>query len=165
MKQVLTVFCMFFIITPMLKAQVEIKPAIGMNFTDFSKDPNGGDSKARPGYQLGGSVAFGKKLYVEPGLFFMKQSTEYTSSNSNDPDVEYNISGLRIPIAVGYKLLSDENSEFGLRAFGGLSAFILTHVKDLEKDDFKSASFGTFLGAGVDVSFVFIELQYQWSLT
>ena len=165
MKQTLIVLCLSLVGSSILNAQVEIKPSIGINFTDFSKDPNGGDSKAKLGYQVGGSIAFGKKLYFEPGIFFLIQSTEYTSSNSNQPDVDYNISGLRVPIAVGYKLLGDENSEFGLRAFGGASAFILTHVKDLDKDDFKSASFGAFLGAGVDISFVFAELQYQWSLT
>ena len=165
MKQTLIVLCLCVISSTILNAQVEIKPAIGINFTDFSKDPQGGDSKAKLGYQIGGSLAFGKKLYFEPGIFFLKQSTEYTSANLNQADVDYDISGLRIPIAVGYKLLGDENSEFGLRAFGGASAFILTHVKDLDKDDFKSASFGAFLGAGLDISFVFVEMQYQWSLT
>ncbi|HTE23174.1 outer membrane beta-barrel protein [Flavitalea sp.] len=165
MKQALIVLCLCIISSTILNAQVEIKPAIGINFTDFSKDPQGGDSKAKLGYQIGGSFAFGKKLYFEPGIFYLKQSTEYTSANSNQADVDYDISGLRIPIAVGYKLLGDENSEFGLRAFGGASAFILTHVKDLDKDDFKSACFGAFLGAGLDISFVFVELQYQWSLT
>ena len=79
--------------------------------------------------------------------------------------MDYELSGIRIPIAVGYKLLGDENSGFGLRGFGGLSAFLLTHVKDLDKDDFNNASFGAFLGGGVDISFVFVELQYQWQLT
>jgi hypothetical protein len=165
MRKTLMLLSIFMVSALILNAQVEVKPAIGINFTDFSKDPQGGDSKAKLGYQIGGTVAFGKKLYFEPGIFFLKQSTEYTSANSNQPDVDYDISGLRIPISVGYKLLGDENSELGLRAFGGLSAFILTHVKDLDKDDFKSASFGAFLGGGVDISFVFVELQYQWSLT
>lgn len=165
MRQTIITFCLCIFGLTVLNAQVEIKPTIGINFTDFSKDPQGGDSKAKLGYQVGGSIAFGKKLYFEPGIFFLRQSTEYTSANSNQPDVDFKISGLRIPIAVGYKLMGDENSEFGLRAFGGASAFILTHVKDLDKEDFKSASFGAFLGGGLDISFVFVELQYQWSLT
>jgi hypothetical protein len=165
MKQTFIVLCFSIVSSSILNAQVEFKPAIGVNFTDFSKDPQGGDCKSKLGYQVGGTFAFGKKLYFEPGIFFLKQSTEYTSSNSTQSDIDYNISGLRIPVTVGYKLLGDENSEVGLRAFGGASAFILTHVKDLDKDDFNSANFGVFLGAGLDISFVFVELQYQWSLT
>jgi hypothetical protein len=165
MKKTFIVFCICLVGTVVLNAQVEIKPAIGVNFTDFSKNPEGGETKAKVGYQVGGTVAFGKKLYFEPGIFWQKQSTEYNSGNSNQSDIDFELSGIRIPLAVGYKLLGDENSGFGLRGFGGLSAFFLTHVKDLDKDDFNNACFGAFLGGGVDISFIFAELQYQWQLT
>jgi hypothetical protein len=165
MKKRLMVLCLCMISVVILNAQVEVKPAIGVNFTDLSKSPNGGETKAKLGYQIGGSVAFGKKLYFEPGIFWLKQSTEYNSGSSTQSDVDFDISGVMIPMTVGYKLMGDENSDFGLRAFGGASAFILTHVKDLDKDDFNGANFGVFLGGGLDISFVFVELKYQWSLT
>ena len=44
-----------------LQAQVVIKPSAGVNFTDFSKNQSNGEFSARPGYQVGGSVAFGKE--------------------------------------------------------------------------------------------------------
>lgn len=148
------------------KAQVTIKPAAGINLTDFSKAPSTGKYKSKVGYQLGGSVAFGKKVYIEPGLFYVRKSTEYVHEGSGqNQDIKYDISGIRIPVSVGFNLVGNEKSLIGLRAFGGGSAFLLTHIKDLDKDDFKSASWGVFAGAGLDITIVFVEAKYEWSLT
>jgi len=149
-------------------AQIAIKPAIGINFTDFSKNPDG-TYKSKTGYQFGGSVAFGKKFYVEPGVFYVKKSTQYTSSNSSSNDVDFNLSGIRIPLTVGYNFLGNEKSIVGLHALGGVSCFILTNTEvkntDISKDDFKNAAWGLYAGAGLDISIVFVDLQYEWSLT
>ncbi|KYP14268.1 porin family protein [Flavihumibacter sp. CACIAM 22H1] len=147
-------------------AQVAIKPAIGINATDFSKDPASGEYKGRIGYQIGGSVAIGKKVYFEPGIFYVKKTTEYvTESTPELENQDFNISGIRVPLTIGFNLLGNQSSVVGLRGFGGVSAFFLTDIKDLNKDDFKSASWGTYLGVGLDVTIVFVEASYEWSLT
>ena len=149
-------------------AQVAIKPSVGINLTDFSKDPNTGKYKSRVGYQIGGSVAFGKKFYVEPGFFWVKKSTEYVYEGGGSgqiDDTKFDISGIRIPVSVGVHVLGNEKSLVGLRAFGGASAFILTNVKNLDQDDFKTASWGVFAGAGLDITIIFVEAKYEWSLT
>lgn len=161
----------FFVLTAlilasfMVRAQVSLKPAVGINFTDFSKDPGSGEFKSKVGWQIGGSVAFGKKVYIEPGLFYGKKSSEYQTSGGSSSNIDFDLSGIRIPVAVGFNLLGTDKSTVGLRAFGGASAFILTSVKDLDKDDFKSATWGVFAGAGLDFTMFFLEASYEWSLT
>jgi hypothetical protein len=148
------------------RAQLELKPAIGLTFTDVSEDPAGGEAQGRVGWQLGGTVAYGKKLYGEAGAFYAEKSTEFTSS-SPDPDLTTKISGIRIPALVGYHLLGSEKSPFGLRLFGGGSIFIVTGVDapGLSKDDFESPTYGVFAGVGIDITIVFVDLKYEWSLT
>ncbi|MFT3701046.1 MAG: outer membrane beta-barrel protein [Agriterribacter sp.] len=165
MKQILTFlfFCGISIFT--LKAQVAIKPAVGINFSDFSKDPNTGKFKSQVGYQFGGSVAIGKKVYLEPGIFWVKKSTQYVTENTNQDDIKYDISGIRIPVTIGFNLIGSEKSLIGLRAFGGASAFMLTDTKNLDKDDLKTANWGVFAGAGLDLAILFVEAKYEWSLT
>ncbi|PVD52749.1 hypothetical protein DC498_07400 [Terrimonas sp.] len=167
MKRILSSFAAFLFSFTLVNAQVAIKPSVGLNFTDFSKDPNTGKYKSKAGYQLGGSVAFGKKIYIEPGIFWVKKTTEYITEDTNSEDVKFDISGFRIPVSVGFNLIGNEKSLVGLRAFGGASAFILTDAKakDLRKDDFKNAAFGVFAGAGLDITIVFVEAKYEWSLT
>jgi hypothetical protein len=148
-----------------LSAQT-IKPGIGMNFTDFSKNPVGGEYKAKVGYQIGGSVAWGSKWYIEPGIFYVGKSTEFSSSNGNLPDQdELTISGIRIPVAVGINLLGNGKSTIGVRGFGGLSAFFITSTSDDFEDQVKKSNFGLFAGAGVDFWKLFADVSYEWSLT
>lgn len=146
-------------------AQVVIKPAIGMNFTNLSKDLDDGEFKSKVGWQIGGSILLGKKFYVEPGIFYVQKTSEFESSSSSIDDVDFDLSGIRIPVSIGIHLLGEEKSTIKLRVFGGGSAFILTDVKDLDKDDFKSATWGVYAGAGIDFSMVFLEASYEWSLS
>lgn len=148
-------------------AQLELKPAAGVNFSNFSKDPESGESSADVGWQIGGTISTGQKLYFEGGLFWVNKSTEF-KENSTDNTFSTEFSGLRVPVMVGYHLLGEEGSIFGLRGFGGASAFILTSQKnpfDIPKDDFTSLSWGVFLGAGVDISMFFVDVKYEWSLS
>lgn len=147
-------------------AQLEIKPAIGINATSFSENPENGQASANVGWQLGGTVTFGEKFYGEGGIFWTYKSTELAE---NDTTVTFNteISGIRIPAMIGYHLIGTGSGTLGLRAFGGASVFIVTQVNALEltKDDFNKASWGVFLGAGLDFSIVFVDVKYEWSLT
>ena len=148
-----------------LKAQMELKPAIGCNFTDFSKNPSTGKFQAEFGWQIGGSIAFGQKIYFEPGIYYMEKSTQYSQEGSSPLDIKYNLNGIRIPVAVGIKILGDKESLVQLRAFGGLSGFFVTGTSNLQKDSLNTASFGLFAGAGLDISHFFVDLSYEWSLT
>ena len=151
-----------------LQAQTTIKPTVGLNFTDWSKDDATGEFKSKAGWQIGGSVAFGKKFYIEPGLFYVGKSTKFevNSSSPSFDDFDANLNGIRVPLAVGVNLLGNEKTAFSLRGFGGLSGFFVTSVgDDIDKDDVNTAQWGTFLGAGIDIWKIFVDLSYEWSLT
>lgn len=165
MKYILLILAFVMVAVFTVNAQIAIKPSVGLNFTDYSKDPNSGEYKAKAGYQFGGSVAIGKKIYIEPGFYWVKKSTEYITENTNEKDIKFDLSGIRIPVSVGFNLIGHEKSIIGLRVFGGASAFILTTVKNLDKDDFKTANWGAFAGAGLDIALVFVEVKQEWSLT
>jgi len=147
-------------------AQLEIKPAIGINATSFSEDPSNGETSANVGWQLGGTIAIGDKFYGEGGIFWTYRSNEY-KSDADTITFNTEMSGIHIPVMVGYHLLGKGTGSFGLRAFGGASVLILTKVDalDLTKDDFNKANWGVFLGAGVDFSILFLDIKYEWSLT
>ena len=148
------------------QAQLELKPAIGVNFTGYSKNPESGEASAQLAWQLGGTISTGDKWYGEGGVFWVQKSNEITE-NTTDFTFKTELSGLRIPVMVGYHLLGKETGMAGLRAFGGASVFILTSVsaEGLTKDDFTSPTYGVFLGAGIDISMFFVDLKYEWSLS
>lgn len=146
-------------------AQVTLKPGVGVNFMDFSKSPTTGEYKSQTGYQIGGSVAFGQKFYVEPGFFYGKKSVKYQSGTTGISDADYKLNGIRIPVAVGFPILNKNKGLLGVRALGGFSAFILTDIENFDMDDFNKATWGVFAGAGLDISMFFLDIQYEWSLS
>ena len=87
--------------------------------------------------------------YGEGGVFYDNKSNEI-KENTTDVTFKTELSGLRIPVMIGYHVFGEETGVFGLRAFGGGSAFILTSVsaEGLNKDDFTSPAYGVFLGFG-----------------
>ena len=165
MKQAFTLIVCFFAGISILHAQVTIKPAAGVNFTDFSADPSTGEYKSKTGYQVGGSVILGKRIHFEPGIFWVKKSTEFQDNSTNPSDATYDVSGIRIPVTIGLNLLGKERKTFNFRTLVGFSAFILTDVKGYELDEFNKTQWGLYAGAGIDFSLLFLEFQYEWSLT
>ncbi len=167
MKKHILLIASLFLCVSLLSAQTTIKPGVGLNFTDFSKDPASSEFKAKVGYQIGGSVAFGKKFYIEPGLFYVGKATEFTTSITPTPEEQdFNISGFRVPVAVGLNLIGNEKTTVSLRGFGGLSGFFVTSVSDdIDKDEINKSNFGVFAGAGLDFWKLYLDISYEWSLT
>jgi len=151
-----------------LQAQLTIKPAIGVNFTDWSKNPITGEYKSKVGYQVGATATFGKKISFEPGIFYVQKSTELVNQGTSVDDITFDLKGIRIPLGIGIDLLGHEQSAIGLRALGGVSAFFLTDAEghtNIPPDDFNDVSWGLYAGAGLNFTIVFLEAQYEWSLT
>jgi hypothetical protein len=142
-----------------------IKPAIGMNFMDFSKDPSTGKIEGQVGWEVGSSVMFGKKKwFFEPGIFFVHRSSQYSDNTTSANDIDFDIQGIRIPLGIGVNIFQGK-STFNVRALGGASMFLLTSIKDLQIDDFNKAQWALYAGAGLDISLFFLDFKYEWSLT
>jgi hypothetical protein len=148
-----------------ISQKVVLKPTLGINFTDFSRNPEEGSFTAQPGWQIGGSVAFGRKFFVEPGVFYMQKSTKYTTNTTPVAESDFNISGVRIPVTIGYNLIGNVVGAFNIRVLAGGSATIITSVNQGEKSDYTSPTWGVYAGAGVDFLIAFIDFKYEWSLT
>jgi len=145
-------------------AGVTIKPAVGINLTNVSKQPNG-SAQAQVGWQIGGSVALGHLVYIEPGVFYVGKSTQFTSTAASSI-ARINLNGIRIPVSVGINLLGDNKPPVGVHVFGGGSVFIITSTSDdLPKSLVNTTSWGLHAGAGLDLFMFFLDLSYEWSLT
>ena len=148
-------------------SQLEVKPAIGMNFTNVSKDPESGSSSGKIGWQVGGSVLYGTKFYGEIGVFYLQKTTEFSSNDIEELNFDKKTNGIRIPVNVGLHVLGSEESLAALRVFGGGSGYFVTSVSggELDKEDINSPQWGVHAGLGLDIWILFLEWKYEWSLT
>jgi hypothetical protein len=148
-------------------AQMDLKPAVGITYSDYSKDPSTGTITGQVGYEVGGTVVIGAGPYLEGGVFYATKSVEYQEATTNTT-FGNDLNGVRIPLMIGFSLIPvSEGSSLGLRVFGGGSAFIFTSAsaQGMKLEDFNSPSWGVFAGAGVDIGMFFVDASYEWSLT
>ncbi len=167
-KHLLLTFALFFCcFTLRTSAQVTLKPGGGINFTDWSKDPENGKVKAQLGWHIGTAFTIGKKVYIEPGIYLVGRSTKFTTQGDSvtADDFKADLHGLYIPVSLGAHFIGNETTAISLRGFGGASAFLLTASGDLNKSDFTNPDFAIFAGAGLDFWVFFVEMKYEWSLT
>lgn len=173
-KNIILAFFLGLIATPSF-SQLELKPAIGLNVSRFDSDPvfsNGTDSMMtapKAGYQIGASLAIGRKLYVEPGVFYSKMAQDFTTSDIEKSDFTYNADYLRVPVNFGFQFIGSTTSFAGLKIFLGPSMFIPLSVKENEypvtKADVESPQFDFNVGAGLNIWFLFLDVSYGWGLT
>jgi hypothetical protein len=177
MKKIIILILLLSSIISVSYSQLELKPAIGINVARFDSDPRF-DSKqdslvgdARAGYQIGASLAIGRKMYVEPGIFYNKMNQSFTPTNTENEKTAFTFeaSYIRIPVNFGFQLIGRSQSLAGLRIYLGPSMFIPLNVKDnsypLVKADVKSPQFDIAAGAGLNIWLLFLDVSYGWGLT
>jgi len=149
-------------------SQMIIKPAIGLNFTSMSNDPQSYETTGRLGWQLGGTVAFGDQFYFEPGIFWVKNNWEIQNAQFSGTEFDNDISSLRIPVFVGWNVVGDGTDDRNFHIFGGPAAQIVTKVNPgtgFVVDDFNKFIWGMNIGAGLSIGKIFIDAGYEWGFT
>ncbi len=141
-----------------------INPQAGVTWSNYSFDDDESiEDEARVGYALGGSLRFGPKLYVSPGIYY--QSTGFEATATEDLTLEtvtdaVGVNAIHIPVYLGFAMTGG-----GVRFYGGPAVTVVTSVSDnalgIEKDDFESSIFGGVLGAGMDLTRITLDLNYE----
>jgi hypothetical protein len=155
-------------------SQLELKPAIGITAAKFDSHPvlSQGDTlvtSGKAGYQFGASLLIGRKLFVEPGVFYTKLTQAMNPTNIEKEDFTYSAGFVRIPVNFGFQFIGSTTSLAGLRIFLGPSLMIPVGIKEndytIAKADVTSPQFDIAVGAGLNVWFIFLDVSYGWGLT
>ncbi len=143
-------------------AQVELKALVGMNFATFHGTD--ADVSAKAGYQFGGGVLIGEKFYVEPGIQFVRRTSTITAESTS---IDFSQNLVKIPVYAGVHVLGAEDEPFALRLFAGPSLSIPGKIKDggdfFSKDNINSSIWAVDGGVGLDIFFLFVEANYEYS--
>lgn len=156
-------------------SQLELKPAVGMTVASFDSDPlfemqdDSLVTSGKVGYQFGASLAIGRKLFVEPGVFYTRFNQNMDPAYTDSSNFTYGPSFIRIPVNFGFQFIGSTSSFAGLKIFIGPSMLIPTGVKEnsygIVKEDVTSPQFDISVGAGLNVWFLFLDVSYGWGLT
>ena len=149
-------------------AQVSLRPQAGFNSSNLTKDLERAEFSDQLGFQFGVDLQMGNKFYIQPGIFWESNKNEL-KERIDDRTAELTVSRIRIPVMLGYRLISDEASTIDARIFTGPNASFtvsknLDETSLLSKDDFKGAIYGWNMGIGVDIAIFFVDAGYQFGL-
>ncbi len=155
-------------------AQLKIKPSFGINFANIKNSDNKFAIDGKTGFSIGGTVQFGEKFVVEPGIFWQKDNYEgeYSAVGITKEVINGDYSSLKIPLYLGYYIIGDSKSTIGIKVFGGPSAKFnlgagsdeVEGIGEIGKDDIENIIWGVKAGAGVDFMSFFADLGYNWGL-
>jgi hypothetical protein len=151
--------------------QFTFGPKIGYNTSKLSTDFDSISESIKHNFQIGAFARFGKKLYVQPEIFYATSGGTLKLEGTTVKKEEVKFNNLCIPVLVGFKIINAKVISLRVMA-GPVANFILgTKVEasdvitdPLQDSDFKKAAWGMDLGAGVDVFFLTLDVRYEFGL-
>lgn len=171
MKKTIIILIWATVLPIIASAQLEIRPFLGMNFSDVTESPDGQSTQAKLGGQIGASVLIGNRFYLNPGIAYFSRSTEFSSRDNLIPDTDYDVSGVIIPLLVGYRFVDASTEPFlNFRVQAGPSLLFFTQQRFSEGSineevNWNENQWGGQVGAGLDVSIFFIDAMYEFGLS
>ena len=151
-----------------LSAQFSLRPQIGFNSTSINKSARSVDFYQQLGFQFGADMQLGGKVFLQPGIFWESSKNELQERIDGDRS-EIHVNRIRIPVMLGYRVLSKRGGLVDLRLFTGPNAAFLVN-KNVKGDpligrgELRNAVYGWNIGFGADLTFLFIDAGYMFGL-
>ncbi len=151
--------------------QLNLGIKVGYNASKLSTNLDSISSNFKSGFQFGAFVRIGKKVYLQPEVYYISQGGVFTSNLHNWKET-VKIGSLDVPVLLGFKLM--DLKLVNIRIFAGPEAsFVVnksiaeggTSTGPLTSGDFKSVNWSIQAGAGVDVLMFTLDIRYQAGLS
>jgi hypothetical protein len=167
---------LFLLVAGQVSAQFDVSyprfvlmPQAGFNLSRLSSDTLDG---GRVGLQLGVTAQVGitPRFYAQPSVYTLRQFPAFFEDAPNQTtqtSKDLIIHGIQIQTLAGYHIL--DKGIFRLRGHAGPSLSLVTQVKPnqygLRRSDFKPIIWGAKVGAGLDISFLTLDVSYEHGLS
>jgi len=150
--------------------QLNLGVKVGYNASKLSSDIDSVKTSFKSGFQFGAFVRIGKKLYVQPELYYTTQGGVFTSNTQNWKQT-VKIGSMDVPVLIGYKLIDTKLVNLRILA-GPAASFVVnksianggTDPAPITDGDLKSVNWSIQAGAGVDVWMLTLDIRYQIGL-
>lgn len=162
------------ILPRLAQADTVFNPQAGVTGANSSSDAANITDSARLGYSFGGNLRIGGMGYIAPGAYYQRTSLKHTVRDDVTLTTitdNVTVNSLYLPLKFGLGLTSPSAGarSFGLRAYAGPAATIITTVKPntfgITKDDYNKTTWGAELGAGLDFSTLTFDASYEKGLS
>ena len=150
--------------------KTRFSPQVGVNFSAIDAKLQDITAESRVGWNAGFDLRIGERaFYLNPGLHYYSNTARLIKGVESPDDVNFEdettIQSLKAPLNLGIRLTGD-NGLIGLRVKGGVTptyVFNVTEKEDFsfDKDDLNTFTWAANVGAGMDVLFFTVDLNYE----
>jgi hypothetical protein len=174
MKKIMLIVVLLFFSAGVTFGQFSFGLKIGYNASKLHTSFDSIKSSFNSGFHFGAFFRFGKKVYVQPEIYYTFQSGLFDNSQNNAVNnwkQKVTVGSLDIPVLVGFKLINLKVINWRIMA-GPMASFVVNStVKDfntlvgpITKADITKANWYVQVGTGVDVFFLTVDVRYQIGL-
>jgi hypothetical protein len=146
---------------------------IGYNASKLHSSLDSIKSSFNSGFHFGAFVRFGKKVYLQPEVYYTLQGGIFQNNVSKTVDnwkQNVTVGTMDIPVLVGFKMIDVKVVNWRIMA-GPMASFVVnSKITDvnltgpIKKSDINSTNWYVQVGTGVDVFFVTLDVRYQIGL-
>lgn len=169
MKKLL-VFLLIFLAAEFTFGQFTLGIKVGYDAAKLSTNIDSVKSNFKSGFQIGAFLRIGKRLFLQPELYYTTQGGVFTSNLSNWKQ-NIKVGSMDVPVLIGFKLLKGDFINVRLMA-GPLASFVVNKsVSDaggvtgpITSADLNSVNWAIQAGAGMDLWKFTLDIRYQIGL-
>ena len=146
---------------------------IGYNASKLHSSLDSIKSSFNSGFHFGAFVRIGKKVYLQPEVYYTLQGGIFQNNVSKTVDnwkQNVTVGTMDIPVLVGFKMIDVKVVNWRIMA-GPMASFVVnSKITDvnltgpIKKSDINSTNWYVQVGTGVDVFFVTLDVRYQIGL-
>ena len=151
---------------------IKIGPKVGFNASQLHTNLDSISSQFKSGFQFGIFVRLGKKVYLQPELYYTTEGGVFKSNSSSIKQWEQNIKlgSLDVPVLIGVSFINSELLNVRILA-GPLASFIVNKkisetgvTGPIQDANIKNVNWYIQAGAGVDIWKFTLDVRYQIGL-
>lgn len=163
-------FVLIFLSAELTFGQFTIGIKVGYDAAKLSTNMDTITSNFKSGFQVGAFARIGKRLFLQPELYYTTQGGVFTS-NISDWQQNIKIGSMDVPVLIGFKLLKGDFINVRLMA-GPMASFVVNKniseaggiAGPIETADLNSVNWAIQAGAGLDVWKFTLDVRYQVGL-
>ena len=174
MKKIFLLSAIFILLAGVSFGQFSYGIKIGYNASKLHTTLDSIKSSFNSGFHFGAFVRVGKKVYLQPEIYYTLQGGVFQNNVSNTYNnwkQNVTIGTMDIPVLVGFKMIDVKVVNWRIMA-GPMASFLvnskITDVNSvtgpITKSDINSANWYVQVGTGVDVLFMTLDVRYQIGL-
>ena len=173
MKKIVLLFFVLFFSAGVTFVQFSFGLKIGYNASKLHTSMDSIKSSFNSGLHFGAFFRFGKKVYVQPEVYYTLQGGIFENSLKNAVDnwkQKVTVGTLDIPVLVGFKIIDLKIINWRIMAGPMISFVVNSKIKDvslvgpIENSDISKLNWYVQVGTGFDVLFLTLDVRYQIGL-